>query len=640
MKKIFFFCFFVFSFFFLIAQDVNSIKKNQDYYWGDGFGLTEEEAEKAAIAEISKQISMTVQHISKSETSYENDDGQIKEYTGENIQTMIQTSPTVLTNLKKKILAPEPEAHVFCYVKKEDAKNIFKEREQRIKDYIATAVAAEKHLQLDDALRCYYWALTLAKCTKNNVYIDFEGKQTNVLTYLPIKIKSVLSNIKVKVDNSEIKEDKTATLHFTYNGQDISSLDFKYFDGESFIGPVKIKDGKGIADFVSLPSDGSIRIAIEYRFQNDAENLDEEMLWAFKQTKPFIVKSATMEVPCKVNKKTNEVKESRIVSPSISNEEISLSGVEVKPEKTRTLVSKIEEYTTDKTFDQEEYRLILEKIEQAIKNNNPQDAYPYMTTYAYEIFKRMLKMGTMTIAGKSNYTFLNADNLILARSLPVKIRIKGSNPKTFMDNISFRFDPEQKKIVNLSFTLTKKAEDDIFNAASSWSKVSRFTILNFMEDYQTAYALKRLDYISSIFSDDALIIIGSVVKAVSRSDIEKNMSGKILGGNHTDNTRYKKYTKEQYLKNLEKSFKNNDYIHLTYEENMTRLINTNNNLPDDAVFGIQIKQIYNSSNYSDEGYLTLILDMQGKDPLITVRYWQPKKGDIEDLDRVIGKFSF
>ena len=84
------------------------------------------------------------------------------------------------------------------------------------------------------------------------------------------------------------------------------------------------------------------------------------------------------------------------------------------------------------------------------------------------------------------------------------------------------------------------------------------------------------------------------------------------------------------MKNLEKSFKNNDYIHLTYEENMTRLINTNNNLPDDAVFGIQIKQIYNSSNYSDEGYLTLILDMQGKDPLITVRYWQPKKGDIED----------
>ena len=73
----------------------------------------------------------------------------------------------------------------------------------------------------------------------------------------------------------------------------------------------------------------------------------------------------------------------------------------------------------------------------------------------------------MTIAGKSNYTFLNADNLILARSLPVKIRIKGSNPKTFMDNISFRFDPEQKKIVNLSFTLTKKAEDDIFNAARS-----------------------------------------------------------------------------------------------------------------------------------------------------------------------------
>jgi hypothetical protein len=42
----------------------------------------------------------------------------------------------------------------------------------------------------------------------------------------------------------------------------------------------------------------------------------------------------------------------------------------------------------------------------------------------------------------------------------------------------------------------------------SWSEYSRVTIINFIENYKTAYALKRLDYIESIFSDNALIIVG------------------------------------------------------------------------------------------------------------------------------------
>ena len=39
-------------------------------------------------------------------------------------------------------------------------------------------------------------------------------------------------------------------------------------------------------------------------------------------------------------------------------------------------------------------------------------------------------------------------------------------------------------------------------------------LISFLENYKTAYALKRLDYISSIFDDDALIITGRVLKNV------------------------------------------------------------------------------------------------------------------------------
>ena len=36
--------------------------------------------------------------------------------------------------------------------------------------------------------------------------------------------------------------------------------------------------------------------------------------------------------------------------------------------------------------------------------------------------------------------------------------------------------------------------------------------MEFLENYKTAYALKRLDYINTIFDDDAVIIIGNLVR--------------------------------------------------------------------------------------------------------------------------------
>ena len=36
--------------------------------------------------------------------------------------------------------------------------------------------------------------------------------------------------------------------------------------------------------------------------------------------------------------------------------------------------------------------------------------------------------------------------------------------------------------------------------------------MEFMENYKTAYCLKRFDYIRDIFADDAVIIVGNVAK--------------------------------------------------------------------------------------------------------------------------------
>jgi hypothetical protein len=44
----------------------------------------------------------------------------------------------------------------------------------------------------------------------------------------------------------------------------------------------------------------------------------------------------------------------------------------------------------------------------------------------------------------------------------------------------------------------------------AWSAEARQTIMEFLENYKTAYALKRIDYLRTIFDDDAVIIVGHV----------------------------------------------------------------------------------------------------------------------------------
>lgn len=161
--------------------------------------------------------------------------------------------------------------------------------------------------------------------------------------------------------------------------------------------------------------------------------------------------------------------------------------------------------------------------------------------------------------------------------------------------------------------------------------------MGFLEDYQTAYALKRLDYLKQIFSDNAIIITGTVLKPTQGIF---NQEGRSIEFGNNEKVQYRRLTKEEYLKRLSGHFKSREYIHLTFEDNITRIINTGGLLPDGAAFGIQIKQIYNSPSYADKGYLTLVLNMQGKQPVIEVRLWQPQKDEMIKLDEFLSKFTF
>ncbi len=141
----------------------------------------------------------------------------------------------------------------------------------------------------------------------------------------------------------------------------------------------------------------------------------------------------------------------------------------------------------------------------------------------------------------------------------------------------------------------------------------RQIILDFIENFRTAYNRKDADYLSTVFSEDALIISGKVVR-VSRPDA----SGQFLP---QQTVTYQKQTKKEYINKLRRIFSSNAYINVKFEE-----IEIKQHKKYPTIYGVNMMQGWNTTRYSDIGYLLLIIDFSDDDkPLIHVRTWQPDK---------------
>lgn len=141
----------------------------------------------------------------------------------------------------------------------------------------------------------------------------------------------------------------------------------------------------------------------------------------------------------------------------------------------------------------------------------------------------------------------------------------------------------------------------------------RQLILDYVEQFRTAYNQKDLIFLEKIFSDDALIITGHVSKPKTTKD----------GVKIPQKIEYTKHTKRQYLDKLKVIFGNNKKIRVTFDEIEVMLH------PIDAdVYGVTLHQGYSSDNYHDDGYLFLLWDFKDEtQPKIHVRTWQPDAYD-------------
>lgn len=594
------------------AQSIDEIKKNSNYIWGEGNGTTMSDAEGEALRQMSVQISVSVYNSSYDEESNDN-----------SVQKAVlqSVSSAKFTNVQMRVLEEEPNARVFCFMPRSEVKKMFEKRASHIANMVDAGKTAESRMMIDEALRNYYWALVLAKTTPEPVEIEFNDKKGEATSLLPIKIKSVLAMINASVD--EIQDGKNLILGFTYNGKPVSSLNFKYNDGQSIVGPIVARDGIGEASMASIPADGKLHLTYELRFRNEVDPTDSDIAGAFNAgLLPNINSSVAIAIKSNSKKKA--------AAPVLASAEI----LAAQPTNDKHSIAM---QNADNTDDLQQAVLA---VEAAISSNNPKSAFNYFTPEGYTLFANLMaKNGKVTLVGKAqSHNFIIADGYIIGRATNIKRQFR--NGKAFMEKLVYRFNPESRKIESVAFALTQRAENDIMNAAASWPEVSRWAILNFMEDYQTAFALKRTDYINSIFSDDALIITGTILKKLDNAERAFDRSKSLdLGG--PKDIAYSQLSKTEYIDRLRKIFSTREYVHLQFEDNVTRMIDLPaiNGINKGAAFGIEIKQRYESTGYSDDGYLTMVFDTRGKLPIIHVRLWQPDKNNMMSLQEFISRFN-
>ena len=196
-------------------------------------------------------------------------------------------------------------------------------------------------------------------------------------------------------------------------------------------------------------------------------------------------------------------------------------------------------------------------------------------------------------------------------------------------NITFN---AQGLVNSVSFAIDKTKYYDILSSGLNLEDImQRKLILNYVEQFRTAYNQKDISFIEKQFSDQALIIVGKRVE-----EGEQKASNSTLESLGSEKYQYIKKSKDIYISDLKRIFSVNSFIDIKYED-----IKVYQHPKFQEVYGVNLVQKYNSEHYSDTGYLFLMIDFyKPEQPTIWVRAWQEMGSVVAEGERVIDMSMF
>lgn len=577
----------------LLAQSWESVKSSSEYLYGEGWGNSIDEADKQALAALISKIAVNITSTTSNKDNSTIVNGELNEVS--QFSSSVNTySQATLTNTERIIIRNEPDAHVGRWIKRSEIEKIFASRKAKIKDMVSMGLKAESKGKADDALRNYYWALTLLKSLQNPndvSYTDESGAEHILVSWLPEKMNDVFDNLKTMVVK---RTDCEVELSITFKGKPVSSVDYTYFDGQGWSNIYSAKDGRGVLELAPGNTSENFQLKYEFEYRGQAQ-IDRELESVLNVVRSTPMRSAYANIKAEVT----------AAPPVVMASEQSFSNT------VESIKKAPESLASSDIFD-----ATITKVLNSIRSKNYESVRDCFTANGWQLYQGLIHYGNARIVGTPAMTYYQNGEFVVGRGVQMSFSFKSGSRKSFVEDVVFTFD-SNSKIDNVAFGLGNTAADDILNKGV-WSEQARMAIMNFLENYKTAYGLKRLDYINSIFDDNAVIIVGSVARTAV---VNKNIESGIATISNNTIIRKNRYTKDQYLSNLKRCFASNEFINIRFANNDVVKLAQGGEL-----YAIQIAQDYYSSSYGDKGYLFLMVDINDpQNPIIKVRTWQPEK---------------
>lgn len=576
-------------------ERAEQMKANAEYICGEGWGDTYNSADQAALADLISKISL---NISNSFEIKEEEFNTNSSFDSKTAITSVMNSyaQATLTNTFNLVISNTPQTHVLRYIRKSEVNKIFDERKEKVFDYVRSAMRAEEKAKIDDALRNYYWAFAMVRSLQypNSVKMTIDGVQRLLVTWIPQQIEEIMSNLSTKIAS---KDGNEINLFIKYKGEPVTSLDYTYFDGQTWSNLYSAKDGMGIVELRPGVEINSLQLKYEYEYADQCQ-IDKELESVMQLFKGTSFKNASVYI-------NNLDKKSAVSSEAKKEFEKS-----VKTESAANLE------TLSKVENEKELAGIMTRVINAIKAKDYDSVSNCFSEDGLEMYKKLLNYGQARLLGDPQFSFYTMGKRVVCRSIPMAFSFK-NNRRKFVEDVTFTFD-ENKKIECVAFGLGSQAKTDIFNkGVGAWSDYAKMVIATFLENYKTAFALKRLDYLESVFDDNATIITGHIIKKAPKVAME----GESFINSNNKLIKYTRQTKSEYMRKLKMCFQSNQFINIRFADNDVVKMGAGG-----ETYGIQIKQDYYSTNYGDHGYLFLMVDFNDPDnPSIKVRTWQPDR---------------
>lgn len=573
-------------------DEMDAIKRDPTYVWGQGVAETLQAADDNAVKDLISQISVSVD--SRTETEISNiaagDDVRSSVSTTGNLRV---SSSVSLSNCRRIVSEEGSYFIVLRYIDKLEIAKMFDARKAKIRDLIHAGERAEELYKVGDALRNYYWALKLVLSIpeEHRSYMMAESGAL-LTTNLRERIVSILDSVQIEAVQ-EIKPDSTAEanivrLQFRFRGHPVNNCDYNYFDGYDWL-TASVKDGVALVD---LPGETkNMLLRVEYEFRR---------LWKSDPMVSTLLEQLPARIPFTQAEKRVDLTRTEPIEPA-------------PLQTTKELAKEMQVDTLAACNKKEVFKQadIVAPLIQAIVERNYEQVQPLCSENGWKWFEKLIKYGNAQIIERNELQVSSFANGYLVRGIKARFSFKKNN-KSFIEDLVFYI--KDGLIDGINFGLEQSALDDI-NNHSMWDPQSRLVLVNFLENYKTAYALERLDYLNAVFSEDALIIVGNRIPQQKTAEITA-----------VDQESYvhNKLTKSQYMKQLERVFAKQEYVNIQFEDASVKKTSRSSER-----YEIVIKQNYYSATYADKGYLYLLADISDPEaPIIHVRVWDENRNNL------------